>query len=959
MAEQVIGVARIDIEGNADGVEAAVARAKNTINDMSQAAQAQYHQLSKAERRRIDTLIRQADTVGKTREEQIAYNAALRTSGPLLEEITGRLQKNKKTLDEQKRSLVEQNKELHLGGLSAKEYAFAMRGVPAQITDIVVSLQGGQRPLTVMLQQGGQLKDMFGGIVPAARALGATFLGMINPATLSAASIAALSVAVYQGSREMVEFERNSIMTGDALGITSSRVSDMAARLDKLDGVTRGGAAKALTDLAKTGKISADQLETVATVALESNRLLGKEIADTVEEFVKLGDEPSKAVAELNEKYNFLTLAVYEQIKALEEQGRTEEAAKLAQSEYAQASVDRLERVQGTLGYLERAWASLKGVISETWDEMKGLGREKTELELIAAHEEQIKMYSANVEALQGRRFLSGSDRKSLNESLKQLNEARAALVELRANQAGADFTAWSNGINAEEQKAAIKAMDSINKILDDAAPKAEKAKKAIAEYHKELDAIRKVNPDHELLSPESIKRAEAAINKRFEERAKATKGYQNDAATRLLLTYQQTEASLRAQLESTEKLSEHQKRLVEFEQQIASLKEKSKLTKEEQSILAKESQLRAQLKLNAELEAERLARDAIVKVQERSKQIAEQMAQARVTAMTQQQRDLSAFGLGDKAQERLESERAIYREFERYQRQLANSTDFSKNGAEERYRFETLKIQDELRRRLAMQASYYEEVDRLQRDFGLGFQHGLANYFDESQNVYLSMGNLASLTFKQMEDSLASFVSKGKLDFRSLADSIIQDMIRITIQQSITGPLAGMIGGLFAPSAASIGVTNVSPNVSLGNMLYSEFASGGYTGDGNKYEPAGIVHKGEGVLSAAEIRAIGGEAGFNALRRAITGKGYASGGIVGSAATFAPFQSKQPANQINITVNVTEGGSSVRQQGQSGMGESLAREIARFVDRRIQEKNIQAQRPGGIAWQARNGGFS
>lgn len=957
MTEQVIGVARIDIEGNADGVEAAVARAKTTITEMSQSAQAQYQQLSKAERRRIDTLIRQTDTVGRTREEQIAYNAALRTNGPLLDEIVGRLQKNKQ-------ALADQNRELNLGGLSAKEYAFAMRGVPAQITDIVVSLQGGQRPFTVMMQQGGQLKDMFGGIIPAARALGSTFLGMINPATLSAASIAALSVAVYQGSREMVEFERNSIMTGDALGITSSRVSDMAARLDQLDGVTRGGAAKALTDLAKTGKISADQLETVATVALESNRLLGKEIADTVEEFVKLGDEPSKAVAELNEKYNFLTLAVYEQIKALEEQGRIEEAAKLAQSEYAQASVDRLERVQGTLGYLERAWASLKSVISETWDEMKGLGRDRTEEELIAIHEERIKEALASLSLTRGTwaemsfkdleelTGLGGSERNALEISLTQLYNARAALAELRSNQAGADFTAWSNGINAEEQKAAIKAMDSVNKILDDAAPKAEKAKKAIAEYHKELDAIRKVNPDHELLSPESIKRAEAAINKRFEERAKATKGYQNDAATRLLLTYQQTEASLRAQLESTEKLSEHQKRLVEFEQQIVSLKEKSKLTKEEQSILGNESQLRAQLKLNAELEAERLARDAIVKIQERSKQITEQMEQARVNTMIQQQRDISAFGFGDKAQERLESERAIYREFERYQRQLANSTDFSKNGAEDRYRFETLKIQDELRRRLAMQTSYYEEVDRLQLDFRLGAQHGLANYFDESQNLYLGMANLAAQSFKSMEDALANFVSRGKLDFRGLADSIIQDMIRITMQQSVTGPLAGMLGSVISGVTGGFGAPDTSYAPAHG------FSSGGYTGDGGKYEPAGIVHKGEGVLSAAEIRAIGGEAGFNALRNSIMGKGHSSGGIVGSAATFAPFQAKQPANQINITVNVTEGGASVRQQGQSGMGESLAREIAQFVDRRIQEKNIQAQRQGGMAWQARNGGF-
>lgn len=54
-----------------------------------------------------------------------------------------------------------------------QEMSFALRGVPAQFTDIAVSLASGQQPLTVLLQQGGQLKDMFGGIGPAAKPLAA------------------------------------------------------------------------------------------------------------------------------------------------------------------------------------------------------------------------------------------------------------------------------------------------------------------------------------------------------------------------------------------------------------------------------------------------------------------------------------------------------------------------------------------------------------------------------------------------------------------------------------------------------------------------------------------------------------------------------------------------------------------------------------------------------------------
>ncbi|WP_315897196.1 phage tail length tape measure family protein, partial [Streptomyces sp. P9(2023)] len=62
-----------------------------------------------------------------------------------------------------------------------------MRNVPAQITDITTSLIGGQPAYLVAIQQGGQLKDMFGGIVPAARALASTLVSMINPLTISAA----------------------------------------------------------------------------------------------------------------------------------------------------------------------------------------------------------------------------------------------------------------------------------------------------------------------------------------------------------------------------------------------------------------------------------------------------------------------------------------------------------------------------------------------------------------------------------------------------------------------------------------------------------------------------------------------------------------------------------------------------------------------------------------------------
>src|SRR3546814_13231057 len=97
-----------------------------------------------------------------------------------------------------------------------------MRGGPAQITDIVVSLQAGQAPLTVLLQQGGQLKDMFGGIVPAARALGGALVSLINPYTVLAAAAAAVGYALYQVGGQTERYNRPIRLTGNYAGTTAA-----------------------------------------------------------------------------------------------------------------------------------------------------------------------------------------------------------------------------------------------------------------------------------------------------------------------------------------------------------------------------------------------------------------------------------------------------------------------------------------------------------------------------------------------------------------------------------------------------------------------------------------------------------------------------------------------------------------------------------------------------------------
>ncbi|MBP6650824.1 MAG: phage tail length tape measure family protein [Xylophilus sp.] len=260
-------------------------------------------------------------------------------------------------------------------GNTAKQTAASLRMVPAQLTDIVVSLQGGQAPMTVLLQQGGQLKDMFGGIGPAARALGGYVMGMVNPFTAAAAAGAALAVAAYQGAQESKAFTDTLITTGNQAGVTAGRLMLMAQSLDSVAG-TQGNAAAVLNQLAATGQVTAAGLQLAAQAAIEFERAGGQAAEKTVAGFAELGKAPLAATIKLNESMGYLTRSTYEQIKSLEEQGRTADAAALAQKAFADALLTRAPEMLANMGYLETRWFNIKDAVKEAWDGIKNIGRD-------------------------------------------------------------------------------------------------------------------------------------------------------------------------------------------------------------------------------------------------------------------------------------------------------------------------------------------------------------------------------------------------------------------------------------------------------------------------------------------------------------------------------------------------------------------------------------------------------
>jgi len=276
-------------------------------------------------------------------------------------------------------------------GMSAKATSAALRGVPAQFTDIATSLAAGQNPLQVFMQQGGQLKDMFGGAGNAAKALGSYVLGLVTPYTLAAGAVGVLAVAYAQGSQEVEQFQRTLILTGNAAAKTSNDLMDSSRLLAEASGTTQGKAAKTMNALLDSGQVGAGAFNTVAQAAIHMEEMSVQSIEETVKVFAKIGGDPVKAIDALDEKYHFLTVSVYEQIRALVAEGKADEAAELAQISYAKAMDDRMESLKSQLGTLETVWLNLKKVAKGTWDAMLGIGREDTLLEQLNKANEDVK----------------------------------------------------------------------------------------------------------------------------------------------------------------------------------------------------------------------------------------------------------------------------------------------------------------------------------------------------------------------------------------------------------------------------------------------------------------------------------------------------------------------------------------------------------------------------------------
>jgi hypothetical protein len=241
--------------------------------------------------------------------------------------------------------------------------------VGPQITDIFSGLATGQSPLTVLLQQGGQLKDLFGGIGPAARALGAGVASMITPWTLAAAGVTAYVASAVSAYNESNRLRDALALSGGAAAITEGQFDALAVRIAEASGVTVGTARDLALGMVQSGKVSGAALESMGTAAGRMSKVTGQSADSVLTDMLDMTNGVVAWATKHNEQWHFATAAQIDYIRKLEESGNKQ----AAMVEAGTLLNRHLAAQRGELSLLERAWESVGNYASEAWRGMFGL----------------------------------------------------------------------------------------------------------------------------------------------------------------------------------------------------------------------------------------------------------------------------------------------------------------------------------------------------------------------------------------------------------------------------------------------------------------------------------------------------------------------------------------------------------------------------------------------------------
>ncbi|WP_089550554.1 phage tail tape measure protein, partial [Escherichia coli] len=482
-------------------------------------------------------------------------------------------------------------------GISVGQYKAAMRTLPAQFMDIATQLAGGQNPWLILLQQGGQVKDSFGGMIPMFRGLaGAITLPMVGVTSLAVAT-GALAYAWYQGDSTLSAFNKTLVLSGNQSGLTADRMLTLS-RAGQAAGLTFNQASESLAALVNAGVRGGEQFDAINQSVARFASASGVEVDKVAEAFGKLTTDPTSGLMAMARQFRNVTAEQIAYVAQLQRSGDEAGALQAANDIATKGFDEQTRRLKENMGTLE-TWADKTGkAFKSMWDAILDIGRPESSADMLASAQKAFDEADKKWQWYQSRsqrRGKTSSFRANLQGAWNDRENARLGLAAatLQSDMEKAGELAARD--RAERDASQLKYTGEAQKGYERLLTPLEKYTARQEELNKALKDGKILQADYNTLMAAAKKDYESTLKKPKSSGVKVSAGErQEDQAHAALLALETELRTLEKHSGANEKISQQRRDLWKAENQYAVLKEaatKRQLSEQEKSLLTHEKE--------------------------------------------------------------------------------------------------------------------------------------------------------------------------------------------------------------------------------------------------------------------------------------------------------------------------------------------------------------------------------
>ncbi|HGU4997004.1 TPA: phage tail tape measure protein, partial [Escherichia coli] len=631
-------------------------------------------------------------------------------------------------------------------GMSVGQYKAAMRTLPAQFTDIATQLAGGQNPWLILLQQGGQVKDSFGGMIPMFRGLaGAITLPMVGVTSLAVAT-GALVYAWYQGDSTLSAFNKTLVLSGNQSGLTADRMLTLS-RAGQAAGLTFNQAGESLAALVNAGVRGGEQFDAINQSVARFASASGVEVDKVAEAFGKLTTDPTSGLMAMARQFRNVTAEQIAYVAQLQRSGDEAGALQAANDIATKGFDEQTRRLKENMGTLE-TWADKTGkAFKSMWDAILDIGRPESSADMLASAQKAFDEADKKWQWYQSRsqrRGKTSSFRANLQGAWDDRENARLGLAAatLQSDMEKAGELAARD--RAEREASQLKYTGEAQKAYERLQTPLDKYTARQKELNKALKDGKILQADYNTLMASAKKDYESTLKKPSGVKVSAGER-QEDRAHAALLALEAELRTLEKHSGANEKISRQRRDLWKAESQYAVLKEaatKRQLSGQEKSLLAHEKETLEYKRQLAELGDK-------VEHQKRLNELAQQAARFEEQQSAKQAAiSAKARGLTDRQAQRESEAQRLRDVYGDNPQALAQVTG-------------------------ALKQTWVDE-DMLRGDWLAGLKSGWGEWAESATDSFSQVKSVATQTFDGIAQNMAAMLTGSEQNWRGFTRSVL-----------------------------------------------------------------------------------------------------------------------------------------------------------------------------------------